>query len=136
MAYPTDLTQKQWSLIKTLLPPPRLEGRRRTISQRKILNAIFYLLRTGCAWAMLPKDFPKYKTVFYYFTKWKDDGTWEKIHDALVVQVRIKAGRKPTPSAVSIDSQSVKTQKGGSKATMRERKSMEGNDILLLIHSD
>jgi putative transposase len=135
MRYPTDLTNAQWEVIEPLLPPAKKEGRRRTVDRRAVLNAIFYLLRTGCAWRMLPHDFPPYKSVYTCFSRWKQAGVWEQVHDALVTKVRKKAGKAATPSAVSIDSQSVKTtEKGGSRAMIRARKLKDENDTLLLIH--
>lgn len=117
-AYPTDLSDKQWAIIKPLLPPPksnkRIGGRERTTDMREILNAIFYFLRAGCSWRMIPHDFPDYRLVRHYFDAWKTDGTWKKIHDTLRTKVRLKAGKKAQPTAAIIDSQSAKTtEKGG-----------------------
>ena len=112
--YPTDLTDRQWQIIKLLIPSAKPGGRPRKQNMRSIVNAVFYVVRTGCQWRMLPHDYPKWKTVYDYFRNWKQQGVWEKIHDVLRRKVRKKAGRKATPSAGSIDSQSAKnTQKGG-----------------------
>src|SRR5262245_32991801 len=106
--YPSDLTQEQWSLLEPLVPPAKRGGRPRTADMREILNGIFYIDRAGCQWAALPHDLPPKSTVYYYFKQWRQDGTWQAFLDALRVQVRLAQGREATPSAASIDSQSVK----------------------------
>jgi putative transposase len=112
--YPTDLTDKQWEIIKPLIPAAKSGGRERTTDIREILNAVFYVLKSGCDWRMLPHDFPKWQTVYDYFNKWKDDGTWEQVHNKLRDKVRLKAGKHKQPTAGIMDSQSVKTaEKGG-----------------------
>jgi len=107
--YPTDLSDAEWQRIKPYLPAPKSGGRPRVHSQREILNAIFYIVRSGCTWRMLPHDLPPWKTVYHYFRVWRKDGTWERINSALRVEVRVAAGREPEPSAAVLDSQSVKT---------------------------
>ena len=112
--YPSDLTDVQWTNIEHLFPQGNGKiGRPRTYAVREIVNAVFYLARSGCAWRMLPHDFPPWKTVSYYFYTWRDLGVWEEIHHVLRVDVRQFDGREATPSAVVIDSQSVKTTEAG-----------------------
>ena len=106
--YASDLSDAEWAILEVLLPPRVAAGRPPTTDLRAVLNAIFYLLANGCAWHALPHDFPPEGTVRDYFHRWRRDGIWERIHDALRRQVRRRAGRDPEPSAGSIDSQSVK----------------------------
>jgi putative transposase len=110
--YPSDLTNGQWKIIEPLLPKSKCPwgpGRPRAVCFRDILNAIFYVLRTGCQWYMLPREYPKWKLVYHYFRLWRMNGVWEQIHDTLREMLRVKEGHEPTPSAAIIDSQSVKT---------------------------
>lgn len=110
--YPSDLTNQQWELIKDLVPQARFGGRPRKTCSRKVINAIFYVIRAGCAWRYLPKDYPPWPTVYGYFYRWKVDGTWRLIHLYLAKQSRINQIRNPTPSTVIIDAQSVRAQYG------------------------
>ena len=133
IAYPSDLTDAQWRLIERRIPPAQPGGRYRSVNMRAVVNGILYLVRTGCSWRQLPHDFPPWGTVHWYYRCFRLDGTWQKIHDALRDKVRVSAGRKKSPSAAIVDSQSVKTtEKGGRMATTRARRSTVASGILSL----
>ena len=122
-AYPSDLTDQEWRLLEPLLPPPKPGGRPVKYPRREIVNAIRYVLRTGCAWRMLPHDLPPWRIAFHYFRTWRRDGTWQRAHDTLHADLRQSQGRGASPSAAIIDSQSVKTsEKGAREATTRVRR--------------
>ena len=122
--YPTDLSDEQWHALSRLIPPAKPGGRPRSVNMRDVLNALFYLSRTGGAWRMLPKEFPPKDTVYYYFKNFRQDGTWERIHDLLRKRVRLKHGKLQQPSAAILDSQSVKTteKRGTAAASTLARK--------------
>jgi len=109
LRYASDVTDQEWAQIEALLPPPKRLGRPRTTTLRAVVNALLYLLTTGCQWRLLPKEFPPFSTVQRFFYRWRDDGLWQTINHSLVARVREAAGREASPSAGVIDSQSVKT---------------------------
>ena len=108
--YTTNLTDTQWEVIKKIIP---IVSRKRKHELRSILDAIFYVLKTGCQWRMLPKDFPKWQLVYYYFAQWRDNGLFEHLNDMLREQARKKVGKNAHPTAAIVDSQSVKTTRIG-----------------------
>jgi transposase len=121
--YPTDLSDKEWEVLEPLVPAVKSGGHPAVHSRREIMNAILYVLRTGCQWRNLPHDFPAWGTTYTYYRRWRMEGTWQHIHDALHKQVRLKEGRHPQASAAILDSQTVKTtEKGGRAVTTRRRK--------------
>jgi putative transposase len=114
-AYQSDLSDAEWSCLEPHLPAPKATGRPKMHATREILNAIFYVVRGGCPWRLLPNDFPPWKSVYHYFRSWRLDGTWERMHSALRERVRVRLKRNPQPSAAIVDSQSVKTTGVGGK---------------------
>ena len=126
--YTSDLTDQEWAILEPLIPPAKHGGRPRSVNLREVLNAIFYVLKTGCQWANLPGDFPPSGTVFDYYNTWRKERVWQRLNDALREQVRVSEDRDASPSAAIIDSQSVKTtEKGGSGAMMAANISRDAN---------
>jgi transposase len=122
-SYPSDLSDKEWAILETLVPPVKTGGRPAEHTRREIVNAILYVVRTGCQWRNLPHDLPAWGTVYTYFRQWRLDGTWQRLHETLHKQLRVAVGRHPEASAAILDSQSVKTtEKGGRAVTTLARK--------------
>jgi transposase len=143
LRYASDLTDAEWALIVRKMPPRRRLGRPREVDLREVVQAIFYILSTGCQWRALPSEFPPYSTVQSYFYAWRDTGRWLKIVKVLVRQARRKLGRKPTPTAAIIDSQSTSTTQAGGPAGFDPGKRVYGrkrhivtdtNGLLLAVH--
>jgi len=111
--YPSDLSDEQWKLLEPLIPPEKPGGRPREQDMREVLNGIYYVLRTGCAWDYLPHDLPNRKTCWYYFNRFSNDGTWRSIAERLHPMARVRSGRDASPSQAIVDAQSVKTTKKG-----------------------
>lgn len=139
--YPTDLSDSEWAIIGLLVPQPKTNGRYATISRRALLNAMFYVTKTGCGWEWLPCDFPHWKTVYHYFRLWRLSGLWQAIHTILREMVRQMLRRNAQPSAAIIDSQSVKTTyvggpergfDGGKKVNGRKRHLLVDTQGLML----
>jgi transposase len=123
--YSSDLTDDEYAILGRLVPQPKREGRPIEYERREILNGIRYVLRSGCAWRLLPHDLPPWRITYHYFREWRLNGTWKRVHDRLHGDLREANGRERKPSAAVIDSQSVKTtEKGGLTVTMRAKRSM------------
>lgn len=132
--YDTDLTDEQFALVEPFLPRPKKMGRP-PADLREVLNAILYLVRTGCQWRLLPKDFPPWSTAHTWYRRWRKDGTWEQITEALRQRVRLQAGRHPSPRSSAADSQSVKTAGQGGEGGFDSGKKVQGRKRHLWVDS-
>ena len=135
LRYPSDLTDAEWQILVPLFPPPAKTGRKRGWEMREVVNAIFFVLRGGCPWRMLPEHFPPLQTTDRWFTRFRDNGIWESLNHELVKRDRERVGRQATPSAAVIDTQSVKTTEAGGSGVLRRQK-LNGRKPHALVDTD
>jgi putative transposase len=136
-SYPTDLSDAEWKHIEPFVPAPKCRGRQRIHSPRQILNAVFYILRSGCPWRLLPREYPPWKTVYHYFRQWRINGTFEKLNAVLREHLRTCLGRNPHPSAGVADSRSAKTPGvGGEQRGYDGGKKVRGRKRHLLVDTE
>jgi putative transposase len=131
--YPTDLSDEQWKLLASMLPPPEQFGRKRSVDLRAVFDALCYLTRSGCQWRLLPKEYPKWQTVYYYFRLWRDAECFVLINDTLRQRLRLAIGKRRQPSAAIIDSQSVKTDEQASSKGYDAGKKVKGRKRHILV---
>jgi transposase len=136
LRYGSDLTDAEWAILELLLPAPCSCGRKRKWPMRRIVEAIFYIMRAGCAWDMLPDSFPPFLTVYRWFARFRDDGTWERINHHLLMMDRERSGRQASPSAAIVDSQSAKTAEAGGHRGYDAGKKVKGRKRHALVDTD